>query len=112
MQKNILEYLEQTVTVFPEKTAFSTGKEAMSFFEVYSGARAIGSALADKGFYGEPIAVIMDKHPRTVTTFFGIIYSGCFYVCIDEKMPEARMRAILDKLDPRAIISDKKNIKN
>lgn len=111
MQKNILEYLEQTVKLYPEKTAFSTGKESMSFAEVYSGARAIGSALADKGFYGEPIAVIMDKHPRTVTTFFGIIYSGCFYVCIDEKMPEARMRAIIDKLEPRAVISDKKNIK-
>jgi len=83
----------------------------MSFAEVYSGARAIGSALANKGFYGEPIAVIMDKHPRTVTAFFGIIYSGCFYVCIDEKMPEARMRAIIDKLEPRAVISDKKNIK-
>jgi len=111
MQKNILEYLEQTVKIYPKKTAFSTGKESMSFAEVYSGARAIGSALANKGFYGEPIAVIMDKHPRTVTAFFGIIYSGCFYVCIDEKMPEARMRAIIDKLEPRAVISDKKNIK-
>lgn len=111
MQKNILEYLEETVKTYPQKTAFSTGKEAMTFGEVYSGARAIGSFLANGGFYGEPIAVIMDKHPRTVTTFFGIIYSGCFYVCIDEKMPEARMRAIIDKLSPRALICDAKNKK-
>ena len=111
MQKNILEYLEQTVKVHREKTAFSTGKESMTFGEVYSGARAIGSFLAGKGFYSEPIAVIMDKHPRTVTAFFGIIYAGCFYVCIDEKMPEARMRAIIDKLSPRAVICDKKNQK-
>lgn len=111
MQKNILEYLEQTVKEYPEKTAFSTGKESMSFGEVYLGARAIGSTLADKGFYGEPIAVIMDKHPHTVTAFFGIIYAGCFYVCIDEKMPEARIRAIIDKLSPRGVITDKKNIK-
>ena len=111
MQKNILEYLEETVKIYPQKTAFSTGKEAMTFGEVYSGARAIGSFLANGGFYGEPIAVIMDKHPRTVTTFFGIIYSGCFYVCIDEKMPEARMRAIIDKLSPRALICDAKNKK-
>ena len=111
MQKNILEYLEETVKIYPQKTAFSTGKEAMTFGEVYSGARAIGSFLANGGFYGEPIAVIMDKHPRTVTAFFGIIYSGCFYVCIDEKMPEARMRAIIDKLSPRALICDAKNKK-
>ena len=111
MQKNILEYLEQTVKKYSHKTAFSNGKESMTFEAVYSEARAIGSFLAGEGYYGEPIAVIMDKHPRTVTAFFGIIYAGCFYVCIDEKMPEARMRAILDKLSPRAIICDKKNIK-
>ena len=111
MQKNILEYLEQTVVSHRDKTAFSNGKEGMSFSEVYSGARAIGSFLADKGFYGEPIAVIMDKHPKTVTAFFGIIYAGCFYVCIDEKMPEARMKAIIEKLSPRAVICDKKNEK-
>ena len=111
MQKNILEYLEQTAGVYPQKTAFSTGKESMTFGEVYFGARAIGSFLAENRYYGEPIAVIMDKHPKTVTAFFGIIYSGCFYVCIDEKMPEARMRAILEKLTPRAVICDKKNEK-
>lgn len=111
MQKNILEYLEQTAKIYPEKTAFSNGKESMTFDGIYTEARAIGSFLGREGYYGEPIAVIMDKHPRTVTAFFGIIYAGCFYVCIDEKMPEARMRAILDKLSPRAIICDKKNMK-
>jgi len=111
MQKNILEYLEQTVKCYPDKIAFSTGKESMTFGEVYLGARAIGSFLCENGFYGEPVAVIMDKHPKTVTAFFGIIYAGCFYVCLDEKMPEARMRAIIEKLNPRAVICDKKNEK-
>lgn len=111
MQKNILEYLEDTVKEFPSKLAFSTGKEGMSFSELYIGARSIGSFLCDSGYYKEPIAVIMDKHPRALASFFGIIYAGCFYVCIDEKMPEARMIAILDKLSPRAVICDKKNEK-
>ena len=111
MQKNILEYLEQTVRLYPDKTAFSNGKESMTFKEVIGGAASIGSFLANNGYYGEPIAVIMDKHPKTVTAFFGIIYAGCYYVCIDEKMPEARMRAIFDKLSPRAVICDKKNVK-
>lgn len=111
MQKNILEYLERTAEMYPDKTAFSNGKESMTFGEVSDAARSIGSFLANKGYYGEPVAVIMDKHPKTVTAFFGIIYAGCFYVCIDEKMPEARMRAIFGKLSPRAVICDKKNFK-
>ena len=109
MQKNILEYLEYTAERLPEKTAFSTGKESMTFGEVCSSARAIGSFLAGEGFCGEPVVIFMDKHPRTVTSFFGVIYAGCFYVCIDEKMPRARIEAIFENLRPRAIISDKKN---
>ncbi len=111
MQKNILEDLEQTVNIYPDKTAFSTGKESMTFAEVYSGARSVGSFLASRGYYGESVAVIMDKHPRTVTSFFGIIYAGCFYVCIDEKSPRARIEAILEKLSPRVLICDEKNAK-
>ena len=111
MQKNILEYLEYTAKRLPEKTAFSTGKESMTFGEVQSAALSIGSFLAKSGFYGEPVVIFMDKHPRTVSSFFGVIYAGCFYVCIDEKMPKARIEAIFENLRPRAIISDKKNMK-
>ena len=111
MQKNILEYLESTVKVCPDKLAFSTGKEGMTFREIYTHSRSIGSFLADNSFYGEPIAIIMDKHPRTLTAFWGVNYAGCFYACIDEKMPEARMSAIIEKLSPRAVICDAKNKK-
>ena len=109
MQKNILEYLEYTAARVPERIAFSTGKESMTFGEVSECARSVGSFLTDKGFYGESVVIFMDKHPRTVTSFWGAIYAGCFYVCIDEKMPEARIKAIFEKLCPRVIISDKKN---
>ncbi len=109
MRKNILTYLEQTAPVFPHKIAFSTGKESMTFSQVQGQAAAIGSFLAEHGFYGEPVVIFMDKHPRTVTSFFGVIYAGCHYVCLDEKMPTARMRAILDNLSPRVILADQKN---
>ena len=111
MQKNILEYLENTVLTHSQKTAFSNGKESISFGELYSRSRSIGSFLADGGFYGEPIAVIADKHPNVMAIFFGVVYAGCFYACIDEKMPGARMQAILEKLNTRAIICDRKNEK-
>ena len=109
MRKNILQYLEATAARVPDKLAFSTGKEGMTFSEVFSGARAIGSFLIERGFYREPVVIFMDKHPNTVTAFWGAIYAGCFYVCIDGKMPRARMEAIFESLRPRVIIADKKN---
>ena len=111
MKINILEYLEETAARLPEKLAFSTGKEGMSFGEMSADARAIGSYIADKGIYREPIIIFMDKHPRTVTAFFGVIYSGNYYVCLDEKMPDARILAIVENLKPRMAIADAKNMK-
>ena len=109
MQKNILEYLEATAARVPEKLAFSTGKEGMTFSEVYSGARSVGLYLAHLGLYGESVVILMDKHPKTVTAFWGVIYAGCFYVCLDEKMPRARIDTIIENLRPRAVIADAKN---
>ena len=110
MRINILEYLEATAARVPEKLAFSTGKEGMTFFEVQSGAARVGSYIAKSGIYREPIVIFMDKHPRAVTAFFGVIYSGNYYVCLDEKMPDARILAIVENLRPRMAIADKKNI--
>lgn len=112
MQTNVLEYLENTVKKHPDKFAFSNGKEGMTFSEVYGGARAIGSAiLGHLGVGRESVVIFMDKHPRTVTAFFGVIYSGKYYVCLDEKMPDARVLSILESLCPRMIIADSKNVK-
>ena len=111
MQKNILEYLEKTAKTHKDKLAFSTGKEGLTFGEIYSTARSVGTFLCDNGYYRDPIAIIMDKHPNTLAAFWGVVYSGCFYACIDEKMPQARILAIFEKFLPKAIICDAKNYK-
>ena len=46
MQTNLLEYLEAAVKRLPDKVAFSTGDDSMTFRQVYDQARAIGCALA------------------------------------------------------------------
>ena len=111
MFNNILQYLEQTVPQVPDKLAFSTGTEGLTFSALYAHARTIGAGLLARGYVREPIAVLMDKHPHTIATFFGVLYAGCFYAALDGDMPPARMGLILDTLKPRLLICDKKNRK-
>ena len=111
MRKNILQYLEDTALRLPEKLAFSNGKEGQTFGELYSASRAIGTRLCSIGARREAVAVFMEKHPRTMAAFFGVIYAGCYYVCIDSAMPADRIRAILDSVSARIIICDDKNYK-
>lgn len=108
MQTNILEYLEASAPRFPEKVAFSNGQEDMTFRQVHQQARAVGSGLLALGGEREPVVVFMERHPRMVTAFFGVVYAGCFYVPIDGEMPAFRVELIFRQLNPRFVICDEK----
>ncbi len=106
MIRNVLEYLEDTTARLPQKLAFANDTVGMTFQEVSDAARGIGTCLAEKGYEKEPVVVYMHKHPHMITAFWGVIYSGCFYVPIDEEMPEFRISLIFENLKPRVVICD------
>lgn len=110
MQNHVLDYLDATVKRVPDKTAFVDETVSYSFQEVHDISRCIGSALASKGYYKEPILVFMRKSPRTIVTFFGIINAGCFYVPIDEEMPQTRINLIIENCHPRAVVCDNETL--
>ena len=110
MQNNVLEYLENIVGRVPDKTAYADEREGASFSEVYDKSRSIGTFLQQKGHYKEPIVVFMGKHPSAIITFYGVIYSGCFYVPIDEEMPRHRIELIFKSINPKALICDNETI--
>ena len=111
MQNHVLDYLDNIIKVCPEKLAFANDKEGLTFQEVYDQTRSVGTYLHQKGIYKEPVIVFMNKHPKTITAFFGVIEGGCFYVPIDEQMPAARINLILENVKPRLMICDAKTIK-
>lgn len=78
----------------------------MTFKEVYDQSRSIGTFLSNKGVYRKPVVVFMNKHPKEVTAFFGVITGGNFYVPIDEEMPAGRIQLILDNVKSPVIICD------
>ncbi|HHU71773.1 MAG TPA: D-alanine--poly(phosphoribitol) ligase, partial [Clostridiales bacterium] len=106
MQRNVLEYLEQAILKVPKKTAYIGDNEDKTFEEVYQESRAIATFLHEKNNYNEPIVVFMGKKPRTIVTFYGVIYSGNYYVPVDEEMPKHRIELIFQSLSPRAVICD------
>lgn len=110
MQNHVLDYLDNTVKRVPNKIAFANETDALTFQDVYDQNRALATFFIEKGLYKEPIVVFMNKHPKTITAFFGVINSGNFYVPIDEEMPRIRIDLILDNLKPRAIICDSQTI--
>lgn len=108
MENNVLSYLDAIVKKVPDKTAFANESEGFTFRQVYEQSRSIGTYIHEKGCYRKPVVVFMNKHPKTIMAFFGVITAGCFYVPIDEEMPQSRIDLILENCKAELIICDEK----
>ena len=55
MVRNVLEFLETSAAKFPEKEAFSDSKVSITYRELETGAKAVGSALLDLNKRNRPV---------------------------------------------------------
>lgn len=102
---NVLQMLEATTDQYPESTAVSDSEGSYSWKEFTDNAKAIGSCFRTYPNSHRPIAVLMKKSKELLNSFFGIVYSGNFYVPIDDEMPNDRINKIMSVLDPVAVIT-------
>ena len=105
---NVLEMLEKTTCEYGSKTAFADSDVQVSYQEAVDLARRIGSGLAERGTTRRAVAVLVPKGVKALISFFGVVYSGNFYVPIDTEMPVERMTLIFETLQPVYIIVDEK----
>lgn len=109
--KNVLEWLEATVTKYPDKIAFSDTKDSITFNEVYDIARNTGTYLIEKlGVDRAPVAVFASRRMVTPAYFLGVVYSGRPYAPIDASLPDKRIEKILENLQPKAIVADRDSL--
>lgn len=109
MKNNILDHLDDSRVRYEGKIALTCISSSLTFYELWDRARRIGSYLLSKDDQRGCIAVLMDKHPDTVCALFGVLYSGCFYICIDGDMPDSRIRAIAERARVKAVIFNEKS---
>lgn len=106
MYSLVTDYLDHTVTKFPDKIAFSDPRREISFAGLYAESRNIANVVISKGIFKKPVLLYMDKSTALVSAMIGTAYSGNFYTPVDTKMPEERILKICDTLSPAAIITD------
>lgn len=107
MITNILSYLEDSASRWTEKIAIADDKNALTFAQWYQLSKNIGTAIAQKtnSSLRRPVLVFVDRRIEGLVGFMGVVQSGNFYVPIDCKMPEQRVKLISDVLDPIAAIT-------
>ena len=106
MKKNVLEWLEDSKELYPDKTAYKDAADELTFEEVYRAARLIGSGILAKEVSEAPVAVMMGRSVYTIVSYLGVVYSGHIYAPIDAALPKARVDGILETLKPSMILTD------
>lgn len=104
MQTNVLDYLRKTAEKMPDKPALIDGETCFSFAELSEAARAAATAILDSTHAGSFVCVLCDRRAIGVVGMLAALWAGACYVPLDVKMPEARMRAILEQVRPDAIL--------
>jgi amino acid adenylation domain-containing protein len=94
---------EQRAAEAPERTALISGEERLSYGELNLRADHLAAQLLYAGVGPEiPVAVRTERTPEMVIALLAVLKAGGFYLPLDPKAPEERLRFLL--ADARAQI--------
>ncbi len=112
MRINIIQYLEQTIKLYPQKIAVCNGDRSIKFNDLGCRSKIIAKIIREKiKTVNNPIAVLLPKSIDSVVANFGITYSGNAYMNLDVKAPDERINSILEHITPILIITNTLNYK-
>ncbi|OUN96087.1 D-alanine--poly(phosphoribitol) ligase [Pseudoflavonifractor sp. An44] len=106
---NILEYLERSAQLFPEKPALVDERQSITFAQALEDSRRVGSSLALSLAKGQPVAVYMEKSVKNLCAFWGIVYAGGFYVSFNTQLPTSRLQQMQAVLQAPFVITDEEH---
>jgi amino acid adenylation domain-containing protein len=108
-KKNVLQWLEDSARLYPEKTAFADPTSELTYLQLLTNAEKIGSFLCHKISMNEPVSFYLEKSTIAISGMLGAVYAGGFYSLLDTRQPEARLNKILDVLAPKILLTDQEN---
>lgn len=112
MKINLTEYLRETVLKHPTKTAAIEGDKSIDFSTLNLRAIRLANLIIQKcNCLNLPIGIYLPKSIDAVVADIAVIYSGNIYMNLDIKTPAERIKNIITKVEPKAIISNSQQLK-
>ena len=111
MQINVLEYLEQSSYKYPEKIALKDETQEVTFSQFEQRAKIFGCRIIDilSDSVRTPVIVLVDRTCSSLISFMSVLYSGNYYVPVDNQTPPQRLQSIINTLNPKLIICEEKD---
>ena len=101
---NVLEWLEASAAVHPDKVAFADDASELTYARLERGARSVATGLARAGAVREPVAILLPRGVLQPLAMFGVAYSGGPYVVLDSGSPRERLAKIVASMRPAQLL--------
>lgn len=107
MEINILEFFENGALItHPKKVGFADAEDAFTFADIERHAKNIAWQIVCRAdVKNRPVAVFLPKCAKTLVIDLGILYSGNYYMNIDDAAPPPRTKHVLENIDPLFVIT-------
>lgn len=111
MHNNLINFFDDTVSRNPDKVCIVDGDSALTFKELQSFGKRLAMQILKKIDFRKnvPIAVFLPKSKEVYEIDIACIYSGNIFMNLDIKTPLARIKNIVDLIEPGFIITDQKH---
>lgn len=108
MINTVVDYLYNAHKTYESKDAVVDINGKYTYHELLNKVQSIGSFFIKKELpYNAPVVVIMDKCKEALASFWGINSAGGIYAPFDCHAPNARLKLIIDFLNPAYIVTNK-----
>jgi amino acid adenylation domain-containing protein len=105
MTTNVLEYLENSADIYPDKTVFFDENREFTYASFVDEAKRLGAGIREAaGGARRPVAILVDRSSLSLLSMFAVLYSGNYYAPVDDALTAERKNRILTSLDPALII--------
>ncbi len=106
----ILDYLEKTAMLYPNKEAVNDGNRCLSWMELKQLSQKIAGTLSRHTEPGSPVPVLMEKSVYTLAVMLGTVYAGCFYVPVSPGLPGGRIGQILGTTKAKTVVTSEEHL--
>ena len=110
MYRSVLNWLDETVKQYSDKTVFSDSENSISYAEFNNFTKAVGTFLTSVIRPENPVIVMTGRHVFTPACYLGVVRAGCFYAPADATMPVLRLNQILNVIRASLMIVDRQNL--
>jgi len=101
-----MEYLEDIASVYPDKAAFSDGTSSITFCDLLSISKKIGTSLIKLIPKSKNVLFIASRSIQYPACLLGILYSGKCFIPIAPDLPISRILELVEISDADTLIYD------